>query len=264
MNFNKEGYVLDTNGYLYDGSFEGLLTCVHEAYYRREDPGFIAEVGRYKEKIQGTLFSMIESPVLVATDPIKAQKVYDSVLDKISTEAMETIYHVYLSEAENFEIMVLRYLRLGFRIGFDLNKNLQDRRVMDMLKIERRVVLEAHRLQGFLRFQEKQGFYYAAYEPDHNITALIAPHFAERLADQDFIIHDKRRGLAAVCRNKEWFMTCLEGSAFPATPGSGSGCLYEDLWKGYFSWASIEERTNLKNQKRQMPKRYWKHLTEID
>ncbi|HEY5576037.1 MAG TPA: DUF4130 domain-containing protein, partial [Clostridiaceae bacterium] len=36
------------------------------------------------------------------------------------------------------------------------------------------------------------------------------------------------------------------------------------LWKGYFRWASIAERKNLINQKRQMPKRYWEHLTEFE
>jgi len=254
---------MDSNGYLYDGSFEGLLTCIFEAFSRREDPCFITERGKYREKIDGTLFSMIESPRLVETDLAKAGRVYDALEGKLPAEALETIYSVYLSEEEKSEIMILRYVRLGFRVGFDLTKHLQDKRVMDMVRTERRVMLEAHRMEGFLRFQEKQGFYYAPFEPDHNITALITPHFAERLSDQDFIIHDKRRGIASVCRDREWFITGMDASCADNVLAAGPGSIYEDLWKGYFSWASVDERTNLKNQKRQMPKRYWKHLTEI-
>lgn len=254
---------MDSNGYIYDGTFEGLLTCIYEAYYRHENPSFIMESKKYSEKVKDTLFSLLESPRFIETDSLKSGRVYDAVEKKISAEALETVYHVFLSETANLEIMTLDYLRLGFKTGCDLNKRLQDKRVMDMLKAEKRVIFEVHRMHGFLRFQEKEDFYYAAYEPDHNITALLTPHFAERLPDQDFIIHDVGRGLASVCSGGDWFMTSLAGSG-EVMGTDGTGCKYEALWKGYFSWASIEERANPRNQKRQMPKRYWKHLTEIE
>jgi probable DNA metabolism protein len=252
---------MDGNGYIYDGSFEGLLTCIFEAISRRENPCFIMESGKYRERISGTLFPMIESPRQIDTDQEKAGRVYSALDGKLPAEALETIYRVHLSDAENAETMTLRYVRLGFKAGFDLDKLLQDKSVMDMVRLERRVMLEAHRMEGFLRFQENQGFYYAKYEPDHNITELITPHFAERFRDQAFIIHDVKRSIASVCRSGEWFLTAMD---LPAAGLYGEGPdFYEELWKGYFRWASIDERSNPKNQKRQMPKRYWKHLTEI-
>ena len=254
---------MDSNGYIYDGSFEGLLTCIYEAYCRREDPCFISSSKEYKERTKDTLFSLLENPFGVETDLEKSSRVYDAIEKKISAEAMETIYHVFLSEANNFEVMILDYVRLGFKKGYDLNKHLQDKRVMDMLKAENKVKYEVHRMHGFLRFQEKQGLYYAPYEPDHNITALVTPHFAERLSDQDFIIHDVRRGIASVCSRKEWFVTSLDESDVNLSCKNTDGFDYEALWKGYFRWTSIDERLNLRNQKRQMPKRYWKHLTEF-
>ena len=39
---------------------------------------------------------------------------------------------------------------------------------------------------------------------------------------------------------------------------------FEDLWKNYFVSITIKERANPKLQKRMMPKRYWKNLTETD
>lgn len=96
------------------------------------------------------------------------------------------------------------------------------------------------------------------------ISLLKTPHFAERLQGQDFLIHDVRRGIASVCRGRQWFITSMEESVREAVLGGEEDCLYEDLWKGCFSWASIGERKNPKNQKRQVPKRYWKHLTEFE
>ena len=37
---------------------------------------------------------------------------------------------------------------------------------------------------------------------------------------------------------------------------------YEDLWRVYFNAISIKRKTNIKLQKKNMPMRYWKHLTE--
>lgn len=254
---------MNATGYIYDGSFEGLLTCIYEAYYRHENPSLISSSKKYSESIKGTLFQLLESPLIIETDMSKSGKVYSAVENKISSDALETIYNVFLSEVPGFEIMTLNYVRLGFRTGYDLNKLLQDKRVMEMIKTERKVIFEVHRMHGFLRFQERPGFYYAPCEPDHNITALLTPHFAQRLPDQDFIIHDVRRGIASICRKEEWFITSMEGAVKEAIL-RGEGDAYEDLWKGYFSWASIIERKNPKNQKRQMPKRYWKHLTEFE
>ena len=39
---------------------------------------------------------------------------------------------------------------------------------------------------------------------------------------------------------------------------------FEDLWKQFYKSVNIEERKNPKCQKRMMPTRYWKHLTEMN
>jgi len=261
---------MNSKGYIYDGTFEGLLTCIYEAYYRHENPMFILPEKKYCESIKDTLFNLLQNsddcwnPVEILTDQQKSVKVYDAIESKISDDALETIYHVFLSEITNFEIMILNYLRLGFKTGSDVNKCMQDKRVMDMLKAERKVIWEVHRMEGFLRFEERPGFFYAAYEPDHNITSLVTPHFVERFAVQNFVIHDIKRQIASVYNKKDWFLTeTVSGQDFGLV-SEKKETYYSDLWRGYFEWASIEERKNPRNQKRQMPKRYWKHLTEVE
>ena len=125
-------------GFIYDGSFEGLLTCIYEVYYRRENPTFILSRKLYKEKTEGTLFPLLEVPQIINTDMDKFNKVYNGILNKTSQDSMETIYNVYLSEVQNFEMMILAFIRFGFKTGFDTNKHMQDDRVMEMLKTERK------------------------------------------------------------------------------------------------------------------------------
>ena len=69
--------------YLYDGSFEGLLCCVHESVYTHELPVDIQP----EEAAQPTLFRQ----KYIAADEEKAARVYDSIPRKISPDAAATI-----------------------------------------------------------------------------------------------------------------------------------------------------------------------------
>ena len=63
--------------YLYDGTFEGLLTCVYHHYYTDRAAGI------YKREAYQP--SMLQGFMEVETRPEEWQKVYDAVEKKIST-----------------------------------------------------------------------------------------------------------------------------------------------------------------------------------
>ena len=69
--------------YLYDGSFEGLLCCVHESVYTHELPVDIQP----EEAAQPTLFRQ----KYIAADEEKAARVYDSIPRKISPATAEEL-----------------------------------------------------------------------------------------------------------------------------------------------------------------------------
>ena len=241
--------------YTYDGSFDGLLTAIHEAYYRGEKPEEI----RTEENLQ---HNMLFRYIYIDTDIEKSEKVYNSVRDKISEEALDNIYYVFLADKENERgTIIYNYLRLGWKIGKNIDLHLADDRVLKVLKIRQRVGLEVHRMMGFVRFSRLEGnVYYAPIEPDNNILPLIAPHFAGRLSDQNWIIHDKIRGLAALYNCKKWLI--IDASP-DKIPGIDSGeKFYRDLWKEFYNSVAIKERYNLSLHKRLLPVRYWGNLTE--
>lgn len=240
--------------YIYDSSFEGLLTCIYEAYYRHENPDRI---------IPGEIsqINMLDENIHISTDTTRAAKVYDSILNKISSDALDNVYYAYLSEVEGSGKIIYEYLKLGWKMGVKVDMYLSDDRVLNLHKLSRRVGAERHRMLGLLRFSQcSDGTYYSQIEPDHNILQLLAPHFAYRMADQNWIIHDIKRNLAAIYNMEEWILTDLKLENLPDLNLMED--FYQSLWKQYFRSIAITNRLNPKLQLQHMPRRYWSHLVE--
>ncbi|SDJ87116.1 TIGR03915 family putative DNA repair protein [Natronincola ferrireducens] len=242
--------------YIYDGSFEGMLTAIHEAYYRPEKPQRILREGPKQQNIFVT-------PIAIVTDSQKADKVYGAIKEKISHRALKNVFYGFLSEEEEVATWIYQYLQLGFKLGGKVDGYHTEERVAKLHKVSQKVGKEAHRMLGLIRFQKLEGgIYYASIEPDHNITALVAPHFANRMADQNWVIHDEKRNIAALYNQKEWIIR--EGEMGEELALHGEELAYQELWRKYFKAIAIKNRSNPRLQKSYMPKRYWKHLIELN
>lgn len=240
--------------YIYDGSFDGLLTCIYESYYRKEDPEKIL----FQEDGQENL---LVQRIYIEQDKEKAEKVYNAIKTKISSHALQNIFYTFLSEKENLGILIYQYVKLGFKMGKSIDGHLSDDRVLNVHKVVQKVTREKHRMLGLVRFKKlKNNLYYASITTDHQIMGLIAPHFAKRMADQNWIIHDLKRNMAAIYDQREWVLTdmVLEKSLNMEEEEK----FYQKLWQEYYKSIAIKNRINLKLQKQYMPKRYWKHLVE--
>lgn len=240
--------------YLYDGSFEGLLTSIHEAYYRRENPVDIVS----KEKREN---NFLIDYIYIKTDADKFDKVYKAIDRKISSEVLRRIFYCYLSELPKSGKMILEYIRLGFKIGYKVDEHLANDIIREVNNIYKKVSRERHRMLGLIRFKEIEGgVLYASIEPDHNIISLLAPHFSRRMRGEKWIIHDIKRSIAVIYSDGDWNIRDIGMNSSISIREEEEE--YQDLWKTYFSAISIEGKTNQKLQKNHMPKRYWKHLVE--
>lgn len=240
--------------YVYDGSFEGILTSVFEAFSRKETPDAILP----EDGLQQDLFA---SYSFIQTDPAKSDRVYTSIWKNISEDALKNIYHVFLSEDPDAATLVYRYLKLGWKMGSSVDMFLSDDTVFKIMDINRRVGFEVHRMTGFVRFRQVgEGIYYSSISPDNNIVELLAPHFAERLSDQKWIIHDVRREIAALYNLKEWIVSEFSADEIPDVTDEEK--LYSKLWKRFFATLEIPSRSNPRLQRQLLPRRYWVHLTE--
>lgn len=240
--------------YIYDGSFDGLLTAIYEAYYRRENIDDIVPQDSIVE-------NFLVEKVFIQTDREKSNKVYVAIENKISEEALRKVFYAYLSELPRHGITILKYIQLGFKIGPQVDLNLSNDVVLTMDNIYYKVSKESHRMSGLIRFKQlENGILYSPIEPDYNIVALLAPHFASRMASENWVIHDIKRGIGVLYNKEEWVVKDIEISDSLIVREEEEE--YQELWKAYFKSIAIQSRINPKLQKRNMPMRYWKYLVE--
>jgi len=120
---------------------------------------------------------------------------------------------------------------------------------------------EIHRLMGLLRFNpDEAGVYIARCGPDHFILPALGPHFKERFGRQPWAIIDEKRRLCMRCSNESLEVHKMGGSALSNNPQGGE---WENLWRHYHKTINNESRNNPDLQRRFMPQRYWKYLTEL-
>ena len=240
--------------YLYDDTFEGLMTAVFEAYARRPMADHIQSVC-----CQQTLGARY---VEITTDDTKAERVIQGIRRKIGQEDYELLWTAFLSDCEDKGDRIYRYIRLGLEIGRSIHLRLTDDRVLAVSKISGLVGLEARMLLQFVRFSKLEGgIYYGEITPQYPVLPLLMPHFAERFNIQPFIIHDKTHRQAGVFDRKEWVIVSTEDMRLPAVAEEEG--VYRRLWKNFYDTVAIKERINPVCRRNHMPKKYWKNMVEL-
>lgn len=243
--------------YHYDGSLTGFLTLCAVLIPKQVEPDQIS----FRLSDQPDLFS---DTVMIASDQAVAEQFWQQITGQLSGNARSLIRHGLLADTPIMELIVYRYLLFAFRQGRRSDGMLTHHAVSSLLKISRQVAREAHRYLGFVRFQQVQGgLYYAAIRPDHRILLLIGQHFAERLPDQAWVIHDLRHqeGLVYDQHTKEWLLLPMERDAKPEPTLQEQR--FSGLWQQYFQMLAIPERKNLRLQQGKVPLKVRSCLTEF-
>lgn len=247
---------------IYDGSFEGLLTALFEAIeYRYTDVEIIEEY-HYLED----LFSEKHQ---VISQPDKAKRIMDFFHKKLGKKDLIILFKLYLSENYRKNLLLLELLKKCMKSSNPkLLNDLADLYILEISKIVQSVNRESHRMKAFVRFQRMQNeYYFAEIEPDFNVLPLIKIFFTKRYADQNWIIFDVKRNYAMIYDKTETHFFYpneeqLRNFKNIKNQLHNSEKLYQSLWKSYFEKTNIKERKNLKLHYQQLPKRYWKYLTE--
>ena len=164
--------------YIFDGTMDGLLTAVFDAFAMHEQPE--------------TLLS--ERTQTVHTDEEKARRVWTGLEKKLSREAMKLISVSWLSELKELNGHLFRYICKVFTAGKGIERHFADPDVLAVTNIARKVLHEQLRMKQFIRFQKaKDGTYLGVVSPDHNVLPLIIDHFQDRFNDQPWLIYDAKR-----------------------------------------------------------------------
>ena len=240
--------------YLYDGSFDGLLTAIFEAYSNNTSPTAILSANDLQ-------MGLLEEYATINPDTRKSNRVQAGILSHMGTSSLEQLFTAHLTPHADRGTVIYRYLRLGFKIGPKVCGHYADPDVMCVEKMQQQVLREIQHIQGFMRFRSVDDAYYADFSPDNDILELIAPHFADRFNDQHFIIEDKKRNKMIASADGEWLL--LQGENITLPPTSKQEAYYNALWREFHRAVTINERINLKQQRLMLPKRYRKYMLEM-
>lgn len=257
------------NHYIYDGTFEGLLTVFSIVFLHN----IMIETISDQDSFQPNLFT---EAVAITTDSMIAARFFKQLAAKFTKPILTDIGYCFLSEQKGIEKELLDYIRMLLTYGEKISRQFSNPIVMGIRQTSDRVGHEIHRMHGFIRFRKlKSQIYYAPIEPDYNIVQFLAPHFKARFADQQWIIHDVKRQSGLFYNGR----TCTFLSRLEMNPGISGACQanmfspssqtfdpeegdYQTLWGEYFQKIAIVERENRKVQRQRMPARYWRHLVE--
>ncbi len=237
-----------------DGSYEGLLSALFEAHRLRPWP----EQVLLKMPEQQSLW---DTPVEIATNLAHAQRLQRAIDTKLSAESAEHVRMVHACAQKDAGTLLLKYLRLGWQVGHKLDHYMAHPCVQPVHILSRKVSFEVHRMEGLVRFTATPNqILYAKLEPDYNIVPFLAQHFAQRLPQENWILHDLRHEVAAFHKPGETKVMPLTGKA----PDLDFNDPYERLWQAFYDAIGIKERTNPNLRRSFMPTRYHKHLPEIN
>lgn len=247
----------------YDSSFEGFLTVVFECYARKLNPVDICT----EEAFQTKLFTQRE---FIPSNQEKSGRVWRGYQKKLHKRNKDLPLMAFLSAEPGIEMMLYRFLKRVFETKGSIETDFADQDVLQLKKLEKKVIQDSLRILQFLRFQKtKDDIYFATIEPRYDVLPFSVKHFENRFADQKWLIYDLKRNYGVYYDLNKSHEVVLTEKTFNPIDGKVNKDILEEteyfyqiLWKDYFDHINIEERKNLKLQRQHMPQRYWKFLPE--
>ena len=282
--------------YVFDNTLDGLLTAVFDSFFLRQQ-----DVTLLAEGEQLPLFAGEPHRVVTDSEKAeRVWKGLEKHLSREGLH-MITLSWLSEERALNQPLfnMICKVFKphplapsprgeggaFGMKERMDITQNASDEDVLAVRNTCRRVLHEQLRMKQFIRFQKaKDGTYLAVVSPDHNVLPLITDHFSDRFNDQPWLIYDAKRHYGYYysltpnpspkgegSKYKVIRVTFEDEASVPFDLSNGkmdadilseNDQLFQDLWRTYFKAICIKERMNPKKQLSDMPRRYWKYMTE--
>ncbi|MFP4025440.1 MAG: TIGR03915 family putative DNA repair protein [Thiohalospira sp.] len=251
------------NLFIYDQTFEGLLTAIYDVFELKINPDKIVSEKSFQDDLFATKYRVV-------TDIEKFNKLWNAIKKKSSVQNCQRIFKSFLSEMQGIEMIIYDYIKLIVETDYNVELDFSQDAVLKINNIQKKVGKESQRVLMFVRFQKTvDEIYYASFDPKYNVIPLTVNHFKNRFANQKWIIFDTRRKYGfyydlenvreiTIGKNKINFETGKVDRHVLHV----SEKLFQKLWKNYYDSINIKERKNLKVQMQFLPKRFWKYLPE--
>jgi probable DNA metabolism protein len=240
--------------YAYDGSFDGLLTCIFNLLKSKEYP---FEIKPLKDASQSLI-----PYINIETDLKKSKQMSDFIQTNLGRELFFFIQESFLACLLQKEIHILHLIRLGYKHKEKTLNMLTQTSVSALTKAVKFLREEANMFKGFVRFAAHDGILMAFIKPKNNVLPMLASHFIDRMPQERFLIYDETNRIVCIYGDKK--CDIFEADDFNKPKKEYLESAYQDLWKKFYERIAIKERVNHNLRRSLMPKRYWSNIVEME
>lgn len=250
--------------YICSDTVTGIFSGIHDAW-RTGGKEEAAGIG-IRGSIEHELFCEY---VEVEETEHKALLVEQMIRKNLGMSAYQDIYHAALSAEPQKGSAILGTMLAARKLTDSkrVMEHLSHPQVEKVFECSRNVGGEAHAYKGFLRFRElENSVLFAEIEPKNQVLTCLAPHFADRLPQENWMIYDKTHEMFVVHEAaKRWVLVwgeCLQIESINRV--SEREREFARLWKGFFETISIEERESRRRQLQHLPLRFQQNMVEFN
>lgn len=262
---------------LCEDSLEGIFTGIYKAYERKENhtecklqAGEIENYQLFAEYVRVQREEELAKKVSRTICRDLGMEAYLCICQAIATEdknKADAVYHTVVEGINCFKQSTISKNSSCSTFQFyGIMGNLTNPYVQKVFELSRSAGNEIMRMKEILRFRElENGILFAKIGPKCNVLSFIAPHFADRLPLENFVIYDHLRHLFVVHPAKQdWFIVTGEHSDKEITERfSEKEKEYEALFTHFCHTIAIRERKNLNLQRQMLPLRFRDYMVEF-
>ncbi len=249
--------------YICEDSVTGILSAIYDAWKEgvEEGHGSIGLKGSLEQELFCTYTEVKESEK-------KAVSVEKMIIRHLGMKAYWDIYHAMLSKDVMKGTAILNTMLAAKKLKNSkrIMEHLTHPMVEKVFELSRNVGGEAHLFTGFVRFRElENGILFSEISPKNRILTCIAPHFADRLSVENWMIYDKTYGEIAVHESgKRWLLVSGEElNLEKVNKVSDKEKEFSKMWKSFVDTIAIKERENPRCQMQHLPLWYRENMVEF-
>ncbi len=249
--------------YICEDSVTGILSAVYDAWKEHAEEGQCS-IG-LRGELEQELFCTYSEVVVNEKKAISVEKM---IIKHLGMAAYWDIYHALLSKDPAKGTAILNTMLAAKKLNHSkkIMEHLSHPMVEKVFELSRNVGGEAHLWTGFVRFKElDNGILFAEISPKNRILTCIAPHFADRLSVENWMIYDKTYQEIAVHEaGKRWVLVSGEELNLDRISRvSEKEKEFSKLWKNFYDTIAIEERENPRCQRQHLPLWFRENMVEF-
>lgn len=236
----------------YDGTFTGLLSAFYNCYYNQHAVSAISAGSGIPQLHTAAQY--------LATDKEHADRVRQSIINRTSKAVVAQLYHVFLSEVHDREMLIFSYLSALFKVLVAPNFDLQEVNWRITL-LNDLITREVSRMERMVCFQPTdKAIAFAAIDPDFDVLPLLGSYFTKQYPNQEWVIYDTARTYGIHFNQKQLCEVSLD-FVEEAAPGQlprvvepTEGQAFQQLWKEYLNSPDNPSAKNMKLHIRHAPR----------